>query len=135
MVFPKVRLVGLGERTLDGRVVGAALLKELYGRATEKDREFFEGPTEKEIDSVIEHGISNWFVIENERGEIVGTIATSFENRPKEKIAWRIFSSGLKGWIGRTFILPQFRGKGFAGASKLEIEKMAKARGLKEFIA
>ncbi len=131
MSLPKAKLIEFGEKTSSGRKVDFGLIKEIYSHIIEEDKKFFQGETnEKNFKQTLKDG-RTWFIIENENGEIIGVTSIHF-NKFKHSNSLVRMIHDWRGWIGRTFILPKFRGQEFSGASKNELEKKAREKGLTE---
>ncbi|MFH1588914.1 MAG: GNAT family protein [Candidatus Diapherotrites archaeon] len=138
MKLPKVKLIPLGEKTSTGQKTDEKLILDLCHKSQLEDLGFFEPTTEHNLLRTIKNG-KTWYVIENQerikgikKGQIIGVTSVHFNDYKHPSLLLRLAFPTLKGEIGRTIILPEFRGKGFSGASKEEIAKTAKRRKLNE---
>lgn len=133
--LPQVRLVALGEKTSEGQTVTVDVLVSIYSHARPQDMDFFVVPDRKNIEDTAKTG-RQWFAVENEDGQIVGGIAAQLESRKTElslgELAWKVGVPSWKGWIGRGFIIPKHRGKGYLSSAIMQIEEAAKKHGVRK---
>ncbi len=114
----EINLVPVGKKLSNGRTVNPKLLLDMHSKASEEDKKEFYPLTQKTYDSQTKSG-AEYFAVENDMGELVGTVAADFKTK------W-------KGWIGRAFFMSEHRNKGYASATYSKIGNLAAGRGVKK---
>lgn len=118
--FKKVKLYALGEKTAKNETVDVPFFVDIYNSEVSQN-ENFNIASKDEIERFSQDG-RVYYAIENEKSEIVGATAMQYE-RSKIKPMWK------RGYVGRTHIIPKFRGNGYSGSSKIALREIIKEQG------